>query len=88
MFANIEKMLGDKSQDILVRQRASLLCSFTLDLIYQTFHEPDERNNGLDLILTSLLEQLTYMGKKKVLALQALETLQNTVGDDTFGERI
>lgn len=34
MFNNIDKLLQDKSQDILVRQRASLLCSFTLDLLY------------------------------------------------------
>ena len=34
MFQHIEKILQDKSQDVLVRQRASLLCSFTLDVLY------------------------------------------------------
>jgi len=34
MFTNMEKMLNDKSQDTLVRQRAGMLCSFTLDTIY------------------------------------------------------
>ena len=34
MFTNLEKMLSDKSQDMMVRQRASMLCSFTLDTVY------------------------------------------------------
>ena len=48
MFKHVEKILQDKSQDVLVRQRASLLCSFTLDMLYQTFLDADERNSGLD----------------------------------------
>ena len=48
MFKHVEKILQDKSQDVLVRQRASLLCSFTLDTLYQTFLDADERNSGLD----------------------------------------
>lgn len=70
---------------MLVRQRASLLCSFTLDSIYQTFMSPDDRNSGLDTIVTSLLEQIQCKNKTKVLAVQALETLKLTVGDDSFG---
>lgn len=73
---------------MLVRQRASLLCSFTLDSIYQTFMSPDDRNSGLDTIVTSLLEQIQCKNKTKVLAVQALETLKLTVGDDSFGQRI
>jgi len=69
MFNNIAKMLQDKSQDVLVRQRASLLCSFSLDALFQTFLNSDERNAGLDLVLTCLLDQLNSGKRNKVLAL-------------------
>jgi len=88
MLTNIDKLLRDKTQDVLVRQRASLLCTFTLDLMYQTLQSESDRDNGLDIVLQALLEQIQDGKKKKVLALQALETLQSSVGDDAFGERI
>ena len=88
MFNNIDKLLQDKSQDVLVRQRASLLCSYSLDALFQTFVNLDDRNAGLDLVLTCLLDQIQGGKRTKVLALQAIETIGTTVGDDAFGERI
>ena len=90
MFKHVERLLQDKSQSVLVRQRASLLCSFTLDMIYQSFMDVDQRNSGLDLILNCLLDQIRSAASKsaKVLALQAIQTLTISVGDDAFGERI
>lgn len=56
MLQNIDILLRDKTQDVLVRQRASLLCTFTLDLLYQTFESDSDRDNGLDVVLHALLE--------------------------------
>ena len=59
-------------------------------MLYQSFMDVDQRNSGLDQILNSLLDQIRSGASKsaKVLALQAIQTLTISVGDDAFGERI
>ena len=85
---NLPKLLQDKSQDILIRQRTSMLCGFALDTIFQFSQAEVDRDASLDLILTSMIENLKTTKAKRILALEAINTLNTTCGDDSFGQRI
>ena len=56
MFTNIQRLLADKSQDVLIRQRTSFLCSFTLDTLYLSLESPEKRENALDFLLNTLVQ--------------------------------
>ena len=65
-----------------------MLCGFTLDTIFQFSQEEIDRDASLDLILTSMVENLGTNKAKRILALEAINTLNTTCGDDSFGLRI
>jgi len=64
-----------------------LLCAYVLDSLFLTLNE-DERNQGLEIILLTMVEQLKSRKSERILALQAIETLKTSTGDDFFGQRI
>ena len=85
--ANLPKLFIDSSQDLVVRHRTSLLCSFVLDTVFQSFPD-DIKCYGLDLLISTLLDQVKQKKNDKILALQALDTLSTSTGNDAFGQRI
>ena len=56
MFTHMDKILIETTQNVLVRHRASMLSSFVLDSLYQSFADVTERNNGLDTLLYGLID--------------------------------
>ena len=65
-----------------------MLCGFALDTIFQTSSIPEDREVGLDLILNCMIDNIKSNKAKRIVALEAINTLQTTVGDDSFGLRI
>ena len=58
-----------------------------MDSIFITLKAGD-REESLDGILTTMIENLKTNKSKRILALEAINTLQTTVGDDFFGLRV
>ena len=65
-----------------------MLCGFAMDTIFQFSQTAIDRDNSLDLILTCMIENLKTNKAKRILGLEAINTLQTTTGDDAFGLRI
>ena len=52
-----------------------MLCAFTMDTIFQSAPTAADRDAGLDLILTCMIENLKTTKAKRILALEAINTL-------------
>jgi hypothetical protein len=63
-----------------------MFATFTLDLIFSS--DEHSYSGNLDKLLLTAVKMLDLVRSKRILSLQALELMQTTTGDDSFGLRI